>query len=223
MPTLNGDSQRQVFNEFAEVTRSLGNSHRLLLLEHIAQGERPVERLAELSGLTIANASQHLQHLKRAGFVQSRREGKNVYYRLGSGPVQNILTAIRQYVEYRHSEITLFVTDIFSQRERLESISREELLLRLNEGDITLLDVRSPEEFASGHLPGAVNIPAEELEGRLSELLKEQEVVAYCRGPYCVLSLNAIETLHTNGFLARCLEDGFPEWKAAGLEVKTNR
>lgn len=223
MSTLNGESQRQVFNEFAEVTRSLGSSHRLLLLEHIAQGERSVERLAELAGLTIANASQHLQHLKRAGFVQSRREGKNVYYRLGNGPVQNILTAIRQYVEYRHSEIRSFVSDIFSQRERLESISREELLHRLNEGDITLLDVRPPEEFASGHLPGAVNIPAEELEGRLSELLKGREVVAYCRGPYCVLSLNVMKILQTNGFLARCLEDGFPEWKAAGLEVQINR
>ncbi|WP_411705266.1 ArsR/SmtB family transcription factor [Edaphovirga cremea] len=223
MSTISDDSQFLVFNEFAEVARSLGNTHRLVLLEHIAQGERPVERLAELAGISIANASQHLQHLKRAGFVQSRREGKNVYYRLGSGPVQNLLASIRQYVEYRHSELTAFVADTLSQRERLESISREELLKRLNEGDITLLDVRPSEEFAYGHLPGAINMPVEELEGRLTELPKAQEVVAYCRGPYCVLSLNAMRTLRSNGFQARCLEDGFPEWKAAGLEVRESK
>ena len=223
MSTLSDDSQRLVFNEFAEITRSLGNAHRLMLLEHIAQGERPVERLAELAGLTIANASQHLQHLKRAGFVQSRREGKHVYYRLGEGPVQPLLAAIRQYVEYRHHEIGTFVADALNQRERLESISRTELLRRLQEGDVTLLDVRPADEFASGHLPNAINIPAEELASRLPELLKQQEVVAYCRGPYCALSLNAMRTLRANGFTARCLEDGFPEWKAAGLEVQNDR
>ncbi|VTR50169.1 Cadmium efflux system accessory protein [Serratia fonticola] len=179
MSTLSDDSQRLVFNEFAEITRSLGNVHRLMLLEHIAQGERPVERLAELAGLTIANASQHLQHLKRAGFVQSRREGKHVYYRLGNGPVQPLLAAIRQFMEFRHNEIGSFVADTLNQRERLESISRTELLRRLHEGDVTLLDVRPAEEFASGHLPNAINIPVEELASRLPELLKQQEVVAY--------------------------------------------
>lgn len=222
MSTLSDDSQRLVFNEFAEITRSLGNVHRLVLLEHIAQGERPVERLAELAGLTIANASQHLQHLKRAGFVQSRREGKHVYYRLGDGPVQPLLAAIRQFMEFRHNEIGSFVADTLNQRERLESISRAELLRRLHEGDVTLLDVRPAEEFASGHLPNAINIPEEELASRLPELLKQQEVVAYCRGPYCALSVNAMKTLRANGFTARCLEDGFPEWKAAGLEVQND-
>ncbi|CAQ85466.1 MULTISPECIES: ArsR/SmtB family transcription factor [Photorhabdus] len=223
MSIFNDDAQRQLFDELAEVARILGNTHRLMLLEHITQGERPVERLAELTGLTIANSSQHLQHLKRAGFVQSRREGKNVYYRLGNGPVQNLLAALHQYVEYRNSEIAAFIADTFNRREHLESISREELFQRLNLGEVTLLDVRPSEEFASGHLPGAINIPAEELEGRLSELPKEQEIVAYCRGPYCVLSLNAMKILRSKGFLARRLEEGFPAWKAAGFEVQNDR
>ncbi len=115
-----------------------------------------------------------------------------------------------------------FVADTLNQRERLESISRAELLRRLHEGDVTLLDVRPAEEFASGHLPNAINIPVEELASRLPELLKQQEVVAYCRGPYCALSVNAMKTLRANGFTARCLEDGFPEWKAAGLEVQND-
>ncbi len=125
-------------------------------------------------------------------------------------------------MEFRHHEIGSVVADILNQRERLESISRTELLRRLHEGDVTLLDVRPAEEFASGHLPNAINIPVEELASRLSELPKQQEVVAYCRGPYCALSVNAMKTLRANGFSVRCLEDGFPEWKAAGLEVQND-
>ncbi|AJI96376.1 bacterial regulatory, arsR family protein [Yersinia ruckeri] len=223
MSTNNENINHPVFHELAEVTRSLGNAHRLTLLEHISQGERSVERLAELANISIANASQHLQHLKRVGFVQARRDGKNVLYSLGRGPVQNLLTAIRQYVEYRHNEMSNFVSETLNQRERFESVSREELLSRLNEGDVTLLDVRPYEEFSHGHLPGAINIPVEQLEGRLSELPLAQDIVAYCRGPYCVLSVNAMKVLREHGYNVRCLEDGFPEWKAAGLEVQNHR
>ncbi|WP_350304438.1 ArsR/SmtB family transcription factor [Photorhabdus viridis] len=217
----NQNAQGEIFSELAEVARSLGNPHRLMLLEHIAQGERPVERLAELTGLSIANTSQHLQHLKRTNFVQTRRDGKRVFYRLGNGPVENLLAAIRQLVEYNHNEMRKFVVDALSQRERLESISREELLIRLSEERVTLLDVRPMEEFVLGHLPGAINIPLDELEHRLSELSKDQDIVAYCRGPYCALSVSAVSALQSKGFTARRLEDGFPDWKAAGLQIET--
>lgn len=219
MPTKNENIYNPIFQEFAEITRSLGNSHRLILLEHISQGERSVERLAELTGISVANASQHLQHLKRAGFIQGRRDGKNVLYRLGNGPVQNLLIAIRQYVEFRHNEINSFVSKTFSLRENLESISRKELLHRLNKGNIILLDVRPFEEFRYGHISGAISIPFDELGERLSELSKNLDVVAYCRGPYCILSVNAMKMLRLHGFKATCLEDGFPEWKAAGLDI----
>lgn len=216
----NANAQTQIFAEFAELARTLGNAHRLILLEHIAQGERAVERLAELSGLSVANASQHLQHLRRAGFVQTRRDGKRVLYRLGSGPIVNLLAALRQYAEHNRSEIRELVADSFNQRDRLGAISREELLRRMQEDSVTLLDVRPEDEFALGHLPGAMNIPVEELERRLAELSPDQEIVAYCRGPYCVLSVNAVAALRAKGFKARGLEHGFPEWKAAGLRVE---
>lgn len=214
-------TQTQIFTALAELARTLGNGHRLQLLEHIAQGERAVERLAELSGLSVANTSQHLQHLKRAGFVQSRRDGKRVLYRLGDGPIVDLLAALRRYAEHSRAEIRRLVADSFERRDRLEAISREELLSRLDENGITLLDVRPAEEFALGHLPGAINIPLDQLERRLAELPPEQEVVAYCRGPYCVLSFEAATLLRAKGLHVRRLDSGFPEWKAAGLQVET--
>lgn len=219
MSIRNDEAQRQLFTHWADVARSLSNSHRLMLLQHITQGECSVERLAELAGLSVANASQHLQHLKRAGFVQARREGKHVYYGLGSAPVTELLGAIRHYVEYQHHEIQALVADSLNRHESLESISREELLERLQTGDVTLLDVRPQEEYQAGHLPGAINIPAEQLDERLSELSQDQVVVAYCRGPFCVLSVNAVKALQKKGFLARRLNEGFPEWQAAGLHI----
>ncbi|MFD3227077.1 ArsR/SmtB family transcription factor [Rahnella aceris] len=219
MSIRNDESQRQLYTQWADVARSLSNSHRLMLLQHVSQGENSVERLAELASLSVANASQHLQHLKRAGFVQARREGKHVYYGLGSGPVAGLLGAIQHYVEYQHHEIQAMVADSLSQREILESISREELLERLQAGDVTLLDVRPQDEYQAGHLPGAINIPAEQLDERLSELSQDQVVVAYCRGPFCVLSFNAVRALQEKGFLARRLNEGFPQWQAAGLHV----
>ena len=214
------DPQTQVFAEFAELARTLGNAHRLILLDHISQGERAVERLAELAGLSLANASQHLQHLKRAGFVQTRREGKRVLYRLGSGPIAKLLDALRDYAEHNRAEIRELIADSLHRHDRLELISREELLNRMQENDVTLLDVRPAEEFALGHLPGAINIPFEELEQRLAELPPEQEIVAYCRGPYCVFSFDAVAALTARGLRARRLEKGFPDWVAAGLKVE---
>ncbi|MBA8879287.1 ArsR/SmtB family transcription factor [Phyllobacterium myrsinacearum] len=217
---MKNDAHTLLFSELAEIARTLGHAHRLMLLEHIAQGERPVERLADLTGLTIANTSQHLQLLRRAGFVETRREGKRVLYRLGNGPIETVLASLRAYAEHTRAEIRDLVSDPINSNGRLDSISREDLLERLAAGSVTLLDVRSSEEYALGHLPGALNIPADELEQRLTELPSSHEIVAYCRGPYCVLSTTAAEMLEARGFRVRRLASGFPDWKAADLQVE---
>lgn len=209
------------YDQQAALARCLGNSHRLALLELIAQGERAVERLAELSGLSIANASQHLQQLRRNGFVQTRRDGKHVLYRLGDGPILELIAALGNFGEHHCRQIQSLVSNRHNHRGQLEAISRRELLARLEDNSITLLDVRPEDEYAQGHLPGALNIPVEELDRRLAELPKGQDVVAYCRGPYCILSVDAVTALRAKGINARLMEDGFPEWKAAGLQVET--
>lgn len=208
------------FTALAEIARTLGHAHRLVLLEYIAQEERSVEHLAELSGMSVANASQHLQQLKRAGIVQTRRDGKRVLYSLGAGPVAPLLEALRHYLAFQHAEMREVALDSLSRRERLEGISIEELLAQMQSESVVLLDVRPEDEFASGHLPGALNIPAQELQQRLAELPPGRQVVAYCRGPYCVLSTDAVNTLHAHGLPARRLRAGFDDWKATGLSVE---
>ena len=217
---------RDAYNHIAAIAglaRTLGHVHRLALLEHIAQGERSVDQLAGIADLSVANASQHLQQLKRAGLVQARREGKNVFYRLGGGPVVALLVALRRYADHHTSEIGAIVSDNRHLTDHVEGISRQELLGRIGRGDVVLLDVRSADEFAQGHLPGAINIPIAELERRLSELPNDMEVVAYCRGPYCTLSVEAVIALNTKGWRARRLNDGFMDWAAAGLSVQTEQ
>ncbi|MFL9711175.1 ArsR/SmtB family transcription factor [Methylobacillus pratensis] len=208
------------FAPLAELAKTLGHPHRLTLLEHAANGEQAVERLAELTGLSIANASQHLQHLKRAGFVQTRRDGKHMLYRLGDGPVANILVALRDYAEFQQGIIRQVVLDSRYQRDNMEAISIQELVRRMADESIVLLDVRPDEEFAQGHLPGAVNIPLKDLVPRLGELPNESQIIAYCRDPYCVLSSEAVTILRENGLTALRLIGGVPEWKAVGLAVE---
>jgi len=208
-----------VFEQFAELARVLGQANRLELLEHVAQGERPVERLAQLTGLSVANASQHLQVLRRAALVRARRDGKQVLYRLGDGPVIELLAALRRYAEHSRAGLNAIVADYFGRLDSLEPVSRKELVKRLKDKSVLLLDVRPEDEFAQGHLPGALNIPLAQLGKRLSKLPKRTQIVAYCRGPYCVLSFEAVAALRAKGYDARRLEDGFPEWKAAGLPV----
>ncbi|MEJ2766262.1 metalloregulator ArsR/SmtB family transcription factor [Photobacterium sp. MCCC 1A19761] len=221
MSSLHDNPQTQIFTELAELARCLGNAHRLALLEHIAQGERPVDRLAALSGLSVANTSQHLQHLKRAGFVSTRREGKQIYYRLSSGPIEPLLSALRQCAEHNRAEVQRLIADSYQRPDSLEAISRDELLTRMRESSVTLLDVRPQEEFALGHIPGAVNIPIDELASRFAELPSDQTVIAYCRGPYCLLSVDAIDILAKQGRTALRLKEGYPDWKAAGLAIET--
>lgn len=209
--------------QFAAVARSLGHAHRLELLEQLAQGERSVEVLADRSGLSIANASQHLQHMRRAGLVTGRREGKFVYYRLADDGVLDLLAALRRIAEQNLAEVERVVRGYFNERDSLEPVTREQLLDRLRAGTVTILDVRPQDEFALGHLPGALNIPLRELDSRLGKLdpKHKQEIVAYCRGPYCVLSYEAVARLRARGLKARRLEDGLPEWRKAGLPVVT--
>lgn len=213
--------KQALFAEFASVARALGSPHRLEILEHLAQGERSVETLAERAGLSVANASQHLQQLRRAGLVASRREGKYVLYCLADDSVLALLGSLRQVAERNLAEVHRIVRGYFTERDAMEPVSREELLGRVREGLVTVLDVRPADEFAMGHLPGAVNIPLDEIERRLAELDPDQEIVAYCRGAYCVLSFEAVAALRARGFKVRRLEDGYPEWHAAGLAVET--
>jgi ArsR family transcriptional regulator len=210
-----------LFAQFAAVAKSLGHAHRLELLEQVAQGERNVEVLADRTGLSVANASQHLQQMRRGGLVTNRRDGKFVYYQLADDAVLDLLAALRRIGERHVAEVERVVRSYFDQRDSLEPVTRAELLQRSRAGTVTILDVRPRDEFALGHLPGALNIPLRELESRLSELDLEQEVVAYCRGPYCVLSYEAVAGLRARGFKARRLEDGLPEWRMAGLPVVT--
>jgi ArsR family transcriptional regulator len=208
-----------LFAQFAAVAKSLGHANRLELLEQLAQGERSVEVLADRTRLSIANASQHLQHLRRAGLVASRRDGKFVYYRLADDAVLELLAALRRIAERNVAEVERVVRSYFEARDALEPVSRRELIERCRLGVVTILDVRPEDEFALGHLPGALNIPLRDLEARLGEIDRGQDIVAYCRGPYCVLSYEAVASLRARGFKARRLEDGLPEWRAAGLPV----
>lgn len=213
--------KRTIYASLAEVAQALGHAHRLELMEHLAQGPRSVEELAERAGLTFANTSRHLQILRRARLVETERRGKHVLYSLaGETEVVALLKALGCVGERNIAEIRQMMGDYFDTRDALAPVSRKELLASLKAGAVTLLDVRPGDEFALGHLPGALNIPLDELKRRLAKLPKNQEIVAYCRGPYCILSFEAVAMLRAKGFKVRRLEDGFPEWKAAGLAVE---
>jgi rhodanese-related sulfurtransferase/DNA-binding transcriptional ArsR family regulator len=213
--------KQALFAEFASVARALGHAHRLELIEHLAQREQAVEALAQRTGMSVANASQHLQQLRRAGLVASRRDGRQVVYRLADETVLTLLSSLRLVAERNVAEIDRIVHSYFTARDDLEPVSRETLLERLECGEVTVLDVRPPDEFAAGHVPGALNVPIETLTQRLGELDPDQQIVAYCRGAYCVLAFEAVAALRARGYDVRRLVDGFPEWRAAGLPVET--
>jgi rhodanese-related sulfurtransferase/DNA-binding transcriptional ArsR family regulator len=211
--------KRALYAQFAAIAKAMAHEHRLELLELIAQGEGSVESLAQRCGLSIANTSQHLQHLRRAGLVAARRDNKFVLYRLSDDSILKAVAALHRVAERNLAEVDHIVRSYFLDRDALEPVSRRELSERMKKGLVTILDVRPEAEFTLGHLPGAVNVPMSKLKRWLGRLDKEAEVVAYCRGPYCLLSFEAVAALRARGFKARRLEDGFPEWKAAGLPV----
>jgi rhodanese-related sulfurtransferase/DNA-binding transcriptional ArsR family regulator len=215
-----GSPKRDLYAQFAAVAKAVANEHRLELLELVAQGERSVEALAERSGLAVANASQHLQHLRRAGLVVARRQAKFVLYRLADDAVLTMLAAMHRVAERNVGEVERILRSYFHERDDLEPVSRADLQRRMKQGLVTVLDVRPEDEYALGHLPGARNVPLGQLKRQLSRLDRNREIVAYCRGPYCVLSFEAVAQLRKAGFKARRLVDGLPEWKAAGLRVE---
>lgn len=212
--------KQQLFAQFARVGKALSNGNRLEMLEFLAQKECSVEELARLTGLSVANTSRHLQQLRHVGLVEARKQGLHVFYRLSGEDVVALLGCLRRLAESHVAEVDKLVNTYLTVKDDLEPIPREELLARAKEGLVTVLDVRPPEEYAAGHVPGAVNIPLSQLEEHLAELRPEQEVVAYCRGPHCVLAFDAVARLREKGYKARRLEDGYPEWKAEGLPVE---
>lgn len=215
MSTVN--PKREVYEALARIGTALASHVRLELLELLAQGERSVDELATLTGTTVANASQHLQKLKQAGLIVGRKEAQFVRYRLAGDEVVALVDALGKAGRAYLADIDRIVRQYFASKDELEPVPAADVLERAKKGLVTVLDVRPPEEFAAGHVPGAINIPIHELEKRLSELPKRKEVVAYCRGPYCLMSFDAVALLRKKGLKARRLQDGLPEWRLAGL------
>ncbi len=209
-----------LFTQFARVGKALSNANRLELLEFLAQGSRSVESLAKVAKLSIANTSQHLQQLRQSGLVTSRKEGLKVYYSLSGDDVIGLLDSLRNVAERHISDVDRLVNTYLTAKDNLEPIPAKELLEKVKQGLITVLDVRPKEEFNAGHVQGAINIPIEELEQHLQQFDPNHEIVAYCRGPHCILAFDAVAQLREKGFQARRLEDGYPEWKVAGLPVE---
>lgn len=204
---------------FAAIAKAAAHPHRLVLLEQLAQGERNVDALAATAGLTVANASQHLKSLLRAGLLTARRDGKFTFYGLSDDSVLDLLDAIGRIARRNDAAVKDVVSSYFNARDAMEPLSRRELRQRMKAGTVTVVDVRPKEEFAMGHVPGAINIPPSELNRRLADLPRSKEVVAYCRGPYCVFAFEAVAALRKAGYKARRLEDGMPHWRAANLPV----
>ncbi|MBS1172663.1 MAG: ArsR family transcriptional regulator, partial [Proteobacteria bacterium] len=215
-----GNFKQDVYGQLARIGKALGHANRLELLEFVAQAPRSVDELANMTRLSMANASKHLQDLRHAGLVRARKEGVRVFYEVAGPDVVELLAGLREVAESRLAEVEQLLRVYITARDDLEPIPAEELLERAQLGLVTVLDVRPPEEYAAGHLPGAINIAADTLAGHLKRLPKGKEIIAYCRGPYCLMSVDAVALLREKGFQARRLEDGFPEWKAAGLPVE---
>jgi rhodanese-related sulfurtransferase/DNA-binding transcriptional ArsR family regulator len=217
-------AKKAVFARLAEIAQGIAHPHRIELLEHLAQGTRTVEELTALTDLTFANTSRHLKVLRQAHLVTARRQERNVFYSLaGEAEIVGLLGAISTVGERNDAEVRHIIADYFRSSDTLDAVTRDELLSRLNDGTVTVLDLRPEDEFLLGHIPGALNMPIGELSERLSELPKDREIVAYCRGPYCVFSFEAETILRRQGFGVHRLEDGFPQWKAAGLPVESEQ
>lgn len=219
-PLSDQNPKQQLYRQFAQVAKALSHAHKLELLELLAQGERSVDALAKVAGLTVANTSRHLQQLRRAGLVASRKDGLYVFYRVAGDDVIDLLRSLRRTGQRHISDVNDVVIGYFNDRDSLEPLSRKELLRRSRDGLVTILDVRPGEEYDVGHIPGALNVPLDKIKKQLARLPKKHEIIAYCRGEYCVLAFEAVSVLRKKGFTARRLEEGFPEWKAAGLPVE---
>ena len=213
--------KNRLYGQFARLGKALSSPHRLEILELLAQSERTVDSLATEIGLSLANASQHLQALRQAALVDSRKDGLFVYYRLAGPEVFELSRVLRTVAEGRLAEFERLVREHFGDRADAEAVPMAELLKRARSRQVVILDTRPASEYVAGHIPGAISVPADDLKQRLQQLTKGKQYVAYCRGPYCVYADRAVELLRANGRRAQRLLDGFPEWRAAGLPVAT--
>jgi rhodanese-related sulfurtransferase/DNA-binding HxlR family transcriptional regulator len=218
-----GDRQAKdlLFDAFGEVAKALGNGRRAELIDVLAQGERHVDELSAEIGQSVANTSFHLRVLANAGLVTTRRDGTRIYYRLASARVSDLWTALRDVAATHHEQLDELAAAYLGDRTRLEQIGRAELAERIAAGDVVVVDVRPAAEHAAGHIAGARSIPIDELAANVKDLPTDVEVVAYCRGPYCVFADDAVRLLRRRGRAARRLEDGFPEWQRAELPIET--
>jgi rhodanese-related sulfurtransferase/DNA-binding transcriptional ArsR family regulator len=208
-----------IYDQFARVAKALASSHRIELLELLAQGPRTVEALGRMADMSLANTSAHLQVLRTAGLVESSKEGLFVTYRLADPTVAALLLSLRKVAEARRAEVTKLSRDFLAENALLEPVDEVALRRRMSKGEVTVVDVRPPEEYEAAHIRGAVSIPLPQLAKRLSELPRRREVVAYCRGPYCVLAVEAVKLLRGKGFKAVRLEEGILDWAALGLPI----
>ena len=220
MKSSDPDRKLRLYEALGRVALALASASRLQILEFVAQGERSVDALATMTGLSVANTSKHLQALRQAGLVTARKQGLRVFYLMAGDDVATLAAALRQVAEHRVAEVEQLLRVWLAHRDELEPVRPAELIARAKKGLVTVLDVRPAEEYAAGHLPGAINVPIDQLENRLGKLSKKREIVAYCRGPYCLMSFEAVEKLRKRGLRARRLENGFPEWRAAGLPIE---
>lgn len=216
-----GAAKAALFDALASVAQALGSGRRAEIVDVLAQGERSVDELAGEISQSVANTSQHLQVLARAGLVRSRREGTRVIYRLPSDRVAELWAAVRDVAVRHVAEVSVLADEYLGERDGVEQLSAEELATRLERGAVVVLDVRPEAEFRAGHIAGARSAPVDELDGLVGELPKRREVVAYCRGPYCVYADDAVRLLRSRGLKARRLDVGYPEWQRAGLPVET--
>ncbi|HEB71687.1 MAG TPA: metalloregulator ArsR/SmtB family transcription factor [Nitrospirae bacterium] len=213
--------KKLLFEQLSRLGKALSSSSRLELLEFVAQGEKGVEALAQVSGMSSANTSQHLQHLRNSGLIKARKSGQNVFYSLTDDKVVELLGLIRKIAESNLAEVNMLIHTYLKQKDALEPITAEELLKRTKDGMTTVIDVRPSDEYSSGHVAGAINVPVKQLKSFMKKLDPGKEIVAYCRGAYCLMSFEAVEKLRKKGFKAMRLENGFPEWKKAGHPVET--
>jgi rhodanese-related sulfurtransferase len=222
MKNLNRAFKDAIYDQFARIGKAVSSPKRLELLDILCQGPRTVEVLAKETGLTVANASQHLQVLRTARLVDTEKEGLFVTYRLADQAVCEFFHAMRVLAESRLAEVEQIKRQFLEGREGMEPVNREALLGLVREGAVTVLDVRPTEEFNAGHIHGAISLPLKELEQHLSDLPRDQEIVAYCRGPYCVLSIQAVEILRAEGFKAVRIEEGIQDFRAMGFPIAVN-
>ena len=223
MTTSNRRFKDTLYEQFARLGKAVAAPKRLELLDLLCQGPRTVEALAEQAAITVANASQHLQVLRQARLVATDKKGLYVEYRLADDAVGRFFISLRELAESRLAEVEQVTRDYFQQRGTMEPVEGDELMRRVRKGDVTVLDVRPREEYAAGHIPGALSIPVGELAARLKELPRNREIIAYCRGPYCVMAVEAVALLRKKGLAAQRMEHGIVDWRARGWRVDVER